>query len=162
MEIPSDLTLLCTSTIRSVRHAEGSAVPAVELPPSQVGDETPLDFGDDVKVLIVDDGSSAEDGDGTTDSPSRSATDSSATAHRSDRTRSSSDGSASDGAPVEEGSVVEVTAKSVGDEGDGVGFINGFAIVVDGLDKGETTEAEVTYVDESYALAKPLTDVESA
>ncbi|WP_096393949.1 23S rRNA (uridine(2552)-2'-O)-methyltransferase [Halorubrum trapanicum] len=57
--------------------------------------------------------------------------------------------------PVAEGDRVEVTVEEEGDEGDGIAYVEGYTLFVDG-DVGETLTVEVTDVKPRFGFAEPV------
>ncbi|ELZ33749.1 23S rRNA (uridine(2552)-2'-O)-methyltransferase [Halorubrum distributum] len=57
--------------------------------------------------------------------------------------------------PVAEGDRVEVTIEEEGDEGDGIAYVEGYTLFVDG-DVGETLAVEVTDVKPRFGFAEPV------
>ena len=62
--------------------------------------------------------------------------------------------------PVAEGDRVEVTIEEEGDEGDGIAYVEGYTLFVDG-DVGETLAVEVTDVKPRFGFAEPVDGDES-
>lgn len=59
-------------------------------------------------------------------------------------------------APVVEGEEFWLNLESEGDEGDGIGFRDGFAIIVNGGEVGDYLPVQITYVADNCAFADPL------
>jgi len=53
--------------------------------------------------------------------------------------------------PVTTGETYVVTIDELGAEGDGVGYVDGFAVLIDDAALGETVQVEVTDVGDNYA-----------
>lgn len=55
------------------------------------------------------------------------------------------------GQPVTTGSTYVVSIRELGSEGDGVGYVDGFAVLVDDATLGETVQVEITNVASNFA-----------
>lgn len=55
--------------------------------------------------------------------------------------------------PVAEGEVIEVEIEAVGEEGDGIAFVDGLSVFVPGTDIGDTPVVEIESVQETFAHA---------
>jgi 23S rRNA (uracil1939-C5)-methyltransferase len=55
------------------------------------------------------------------------------------------------GEPVTTGETYVVTIDELGSEGDGVGYVDDFAVLVDGASLGETVQVEITDVGSNFA-----------
>ncbi|WP_435066836.1 TRAM domain-containing protein [Haloplanus sp. C73] len=53
--------------------------------------------------------------------------------------------------PVTPGETYVVAIEELGSEGDGVGYVDDFAVLVDEATLGETVEIEITDVDSNFA-----------
>ncbi|QGX96415.1 TRAM domain-containing protein [Haloplanus rallus] len=60
--------------------------------------------------------------------------------------------------PVTAGETYVVAIEELGDEGDGVGYVDEFAVLVDGASLGETVQVEITDVGSNFAQADVLGD----
>ncbi len=59
-------------------------------------------------------------------------------------------------APVTEGETHHVEIEELGDEGDGVAYIEGFVVFVPDTDLTASVEIEINTVEESFAIASVL------
>lgn len=65
----------------------------------------------------------------------------------------------SDGPPVEEGEIRDVTIEATGDQGDGIAKVNhGYVIIVPGGQPGETLSVEIDTVRSNVAFAQAIED----
>lgn len=55
-------------------------------------------------------------------------------------------------APVEEGETHYVEIEAIGDEGDGIAYVEGFVVVVPEGDLTEAVDVEIETVDDSFAI----------
>ncbi|AZH25431.1 TRAM domain-containing protein [Haloplanus aerogenes] len=53
--------------------------------------------------------------------------------------------------PVTPGETHVLAIEELGSEGDGVGYVDDFAVLVDGASLGETVQVEITDVGDNYA-----------
>jgi 23S rRNA (uridine2552-2'-O)-methyltransferase len=53
--------------------------------------------------------------------------------------------------PVTSGETYVVAIEELGSEGDGIGYVDDFAVLVDDATLGETVEIEITDVDSNFA-----------
>ncbi len=60
---------------------------------------------------------------------------------------------ASDGPPVDEGETISLDIEELGDHGDGIGFVDGYTIIVDGADVGDRVKAHIESTEANYAFA---------
>ncbi|MFB6096532.1 MAG: TRAM domain-containing protein [Haloferacaceae archaeon] len=56
--------------------------------------------------------------------------------------------------PVESGETYTLEIEELGEEGDGVGYVESFAILVPEADLGETADVEITEVGSNFARAE--------
>lgn len=56
--------------------------------------------------------------------------------------------------PVETGETYTLEIEELGDEGDGVGYVENFAILVPEADLGETADVEISEVGSNFARAE--------
>lgn len=56
--------------------------------------------------------------------------------------------------PVEPGESYTVEIEELGDEGDGVGYVEQFAVLVPGAALGETVKARITEIGSNFARAE--------
>lgn len=61
-----------------------------------------------------------------------------------------------DRVPVEPGDSYHFEIAELGTEGDGIGYVEDFVVIVPGADLGESVTVEVTRVEETFAVASPI------
>ena len=61
-----------------------------------------------------------------------------------------------DRAPVEAGDAYHIEIQELGTEGDGIGYVDDFVVIVPEASLGESVTVEVTRVEESFAMARAL------
>lgn len=59
-------------------------------------------------------------------------------------------------APVDSGESYHLEIEELGEEGDGIGYIEDFVVIVPGSTLGESVTVEVDRVEEHFAVASPL------
>jgi len=61
--------------------------------------------------------------------------------------------------PVEQGDTRTVEIESIGDQGDGIAKVDsGFVLIVPNTEMGDEVEVKITQVNESFAIAEPVSD----
>lgn len=110
--------------------------------------------GDDEPPVPETDRTAGDDGDAA--SPVQT----SATSQRQEQRKVGPDSSTSEGSngsrvpPVDEGDVTELRVVEIGDEGDGLAFIDGFSIFVPGTQIGDHVRARITSVGSRFGFAE--------
>jgi predicted RNA-binding protein with TRAM domain len=117
--------------------------PVVEVPDSELK-EGPLAEGETYRIAVL---GPAEDGNNLAQSASPS-----------ENTRQSvTDGSGqAQQYPVCEGERLNVEIESMGDEGDGIAKVRGYAIIVPGATVGDELEVQISNTNSSHAFAEPV------
>lgn len=59
-------------------------------------------------------------------------------------------------APVETGESYHIEIQELGTEGDGIGYVEDFVLIVPDATLGESVTVEVERVEENFAMATPL------
>ena len=65
------------------------------------------------------------------------------------------------GIPVETGDSYHLEIQELGEEGDGIGYVEDFVVIVPGSTLGESVTVEVDRVEDSFAIATPLAHTET-
>ena len=63
--------------------------------------------------------------------------------------------------PVEQGDLYHIGIEELGTEGDGIGYVEDFVIIVPGATIGESVTVEVERVEDTFAMAHPTDPVET-
>lgn len=63
--------------------------------------------------------------------------------------------------PVDQGDSYHIGIEELGAEGDGIGYVEDFVIIVPGATIGESVTVEVDRVEDTYAMATPTTVFEA-
>ena len=61
-----------------------------------------------------------------------------------------------DQTPVEVGETYHIEIEELGEEGDGIGYVGEFVVIVPGATLGESVTIEVERVEDSYAVAAAI------
>ena len=59
-------------------------------------------------------------------------------------------------APVEKGDSYHVEIRELGREGDGIGYVEDFVVIVPDATLGESVMVEVDRVEDTFAMASPI------
>lgn len=68
---------------------------------------------------------------------------------------------ASKSVPVRQGDSYHIGIEELGTEGDGIGYVEDFVIIVPGSTIGESVTVEVERVEDHFAMATPIDPIET-
>lgn len=117
--------------------------PLVEVPNSEL-ESGPLDEGQTYRIAVL----------GPVEDTNNSNTTPQVMKARQDGDQLTEDETA--GYPVAEGDQVEVEIEDIGDEGDGIAKVNGYAVIVPDVDVGEEVSVKINHTTPSHAFAEKV------
>ncbi|EMA23961.1 TRAM domain-containing protein [Haloarcula marismortui] len=140
MRVDDSLISMFHSTLTTGSDTDESLV---EIPDSEI-ETGPLSEGETYRIAIL---GPIEDGNNSvTDTPSSELSSPTATTSGSENCQY----------PVSEGQKVTLEIEDMGDEGDGIAKVNGYAVIVPDATVGEEVTVRISNTRSSHAFAEPV------